>query len=115
MSTAAERSDLGLGEDIQSLSTQELLERYKKDGDEALKWAIVLRYEGLIKSVALQVRSVYSGMVVDLARKQDWIPRNLRQRAKEIDNTVVELSTDLGRYPTDDEVIERMGVSRERL
>ena len=61
MSTAAELSDLGLGEDIQSLSTQELLERYKKDGDEALKWAIVLRYEGLIKSVALQVRSVYSG------------------------------------------------------
>ena len=154
MSTAAELSDLGLGEDIQSLSTQELLERYKKDGDEALKWAIVLRYEGLIKSVALQVRGVYSGfaqvddivnegiltllkaidrfdpdkgvkfdtyiskrirgMVVDLARKQDWIPRNLRQRAKEIDNTVVELSTDLGRYPTDDEVIERMGVSRER-
>ena len=154
MSTAAELSDLGLGEDIQSLSTQELLERYKKDGDEALKWAIVLRYEGLIKSVALQVRGVYSGfaqvddivnegiltllkaidrfdpdkgvkfdtyiskrirgMVVDLARKQDWIPRNLRQRAKEIDNTVVELSTDLGRYPTDDEVLERMGVSRER-
>ena len=48
MSIAAELSDLGLGEDIQSLSTQELLERYKKDGDEALKWAIVLRKEGLI-------------------------------------------------------------------
>ena len=54
------------------------------------------------------------GMVIDLARKQNWIPRTLRQRAKEIDNTVVELSADLGRYPTDDEVIERMGVSKER-
>ena len=27
---------------------------------------------------------------------------------------MVELSADLGRYPTDDEVIERMGVSKER-
>ena len=25
------------------------------------------------------------GMVIDLARKQDWLPRNIRQRAKEID------------------------------
>ena len=154
MSAAADLSDLGLSEDVQKLDTQALLELYKKTGDEAVKWAIVLRCEGLIKSVALQIQGVYSsfaqvddivnegiltllkaidrfdpdkgvkfetyiakrirGMVIDLARKQNWIPRTLRQRAKEIDNTVVELSADLGRYPTDDEVIERMGVSKER-
>ena len=154
MSAAADLSDLGLSEDVQKLDTQALLELYKKTGDEAVKWAIVLRCEGLIKSVALQIQGVYSsfaqvddivnegiltllkaidrfdpdkgvkfetyiakrirGMVIDLARKQDWIPRTLRQRAKEIDDTVVELSADLGRYPTDDEVIERMGVSKER-
>ena len=154
MSAAADLSDLGLSEDVQKLDTQALLELYKKTGDEDVKWAIVLRCEGLIKSVALQIQGVYSsfaqaddivnegilsllkaidrfdpdkgvkfetyiakrirGMVIDLARKQNWIPRTLRQRAKEIDNTVVELSADLGRYPTDDEVIERMGVSKER-
>ena len=37
------------------------------------------------------------GMVIDLARKQDWIPRNIRQREKEIDKAVMELSTQLGR------------------
>ncbi len=40
------------------------------------------------------------GMVIDLARKQDWVPRNLRRRAKEIDTATMELANRLGRYPT---------------
>lgn len=54
------------------------------------------------------------GMVIDLARKQDWIPRNIRQREKEIDKAVMELSTQLGRYPTDAEITQRLGISKER-
>ena len=53
-------------------------------------------------------------MVIDLARKQDWMPRNVRQRAREIDQAVADLSTDLGRYPTDGEIAERLGVTPER-
>jgi len=158
--TAAAVEKMGLGsecytpEEIEAMDTQELLSAYKRTGDEALKWPLVLRYEGLIKSAALQIRGVYSsfaqvgdivnegiltllscidkfdpdkgirfetyvskrirGMVIDLARKQDWLPRNVRQRAKEIDQAVSELSNELGRFPTDGEVALRLGVSLEK-
>lgn len=52
------------------------------------------------------------GMIVDLARKQDWLPRNVRRRAREIDEAVSELSIDLGRYPTEAEVADRLGLSK---
>jgi RNA polymerase sigma factor for flagellar operon FliA len=141
-------------QDIEEMDTQTLLEEYKRTGDPNLKWPLVLRYEGVVKSVALQVRGVYSsfdqvddivdegiltllsaidkfdptkgvkfetyvakrirGMVVDLARKQDWRPRNVRQRAKEIDRAVTCLGNVLGRFPTEEEVAEYMGITIER-
>ena len=140
--------------EIEAMETQDLLRLYKETGNEELKWPLVLRYEGLIKSAAMQIRGVYSGfaqiddiinegiltllwavdkydpgkgvkfetyvskrirgMVIDLARKQDWMPRNVRQRAREIDLAASELSSELGRYPTDGEIAERLGVSPER-
>ena len=141
-------------EQIEAMETSELLALYKQTGDEELKWPLVLRYEGLIKSAALQIRGVYSsfaqiddiinegiltllwaidkydpdkgvkfetyvskrirGMVIDLARKQDWIPRNVRKRAKEIDLATAELSSTLGRMPTDGEIAGHLGISQER-
>ncbi len=140
--------------EIDAMDTQALLRLYKETGDQDLKWPLVLRYEGLIKSAALQIRGVYSsfaqiddiinegiltllnavdkydidkgvkfetyvskrirGMVIDLARKQDWMPRNVRQRAKEIDLAAAELSSTLGRYPTESEIAAYLGVSQER-
>ena len=140
--------------EIEAMDTQDLLRLYKETGDEALKWPLVLRYEGLIKSAAMQIRGVYSsfaqiddiinegiitllgaidkfdpdkgvkfetyvskrirGMVIDLARKQDWIPRNVRKRAKEIDLATAELSSTLGRMPTDGEIAGHLGISQER-
>lgn len=141
-------------DEIDAMSTPDLLYAYKQTGDEELKWPLVLRYEGLIKNAALQIRGVYSsfaqvddivsegiltllnsidkfdpekgikfetyvakrirGMVIDLARKQDWLPRNIRQRAREIDQTVFHLANELGRYPTDSEVAQCMGISIEK-
>ena len=140
--------------EIEEMDTQDLLRLYKETGDESLKWPLVLRYEGLIKSAAMQIRGVYSsfaqiddiinegiltllgaidkfdpdkgvrfetyvskrirGMVIDLARKQDWIPRNVRKRAKEIDLASAELSASLGRTPTDGEIASHLGISQER-
>lgn len=54
------------------------------------------------------------GMVIDLARKQDWIPRTVRKRAKEIDKAVSELSSSLGRYPTECEITEWLGITKEQ-
>ena len=140
--------------EIEAMSTDHLLALYKQTGEEELKWPLVLRYEGLIKSAALQIRGVYSsfaqvddivsegiltllssidkfdpdkgikfetyvskrirGMVIDLARKQDWLPRNIRQRAKEIDAAVSSLANELGRFPTDQEVAAHLGVPTDK-
>lgn len=48
------------------------------------------------------------GLIVDLARKQDWIPRNVRKNAKHMDTAVQTLFERLGRYPTNEEVAEFM-------
>ena len=141
-------------EEIEAMGTPELLAAYKQTGDENLKWPLALRYEGLIKSAALQIRGVYSsfaqvddivsegiltllssidkfdpdkgikfetyvskrirGMVIDLARKQDWLPRNIRQRAKEIDAAVSTLANELGRFPSDQEVADRLGIPTDK-
>ena len=42
--------------EIEEMETQDLLRLYKETGDESLKWPLVLRYEGLIKSAAMQIR-----------------------------------------------------------
>ena len=141
-------------DEVEAMPTPELLTLYKQTGDEELKWPLVLRYEGLIKSAALQIRGVYSsfaqvddivsegiltllssidkfdpdkgikfetyvakrirGMVIDLARKQDWLPRNIRQRAKEIDTAVSNLANELGRFPTDHEVANHLGMPTDK-
>ena len=54
------------------------------------------------------------GMVIDLARKQDWMPRSVRKRAKEIEEVTLELANDLGRYPTSAEVARRLGVPEDK-
>ena len=54
------------------------------------------------------------GMVIDVARKQDWLPRSLRKRTREIDEAVTQLYTELGRCPSDAEVAQYLGVTVEK-
>ena len=46
--------------EIEEMETQDLLRLYKETGNEELKWPLVLRYEGVIKNAAMQIRGVYS-------------------------------------------------------
>ena len=141
-------------EELDAMSNEELLAAYKSTGDEQYKWPLVLRYRGLIKNAALQIRGVYHhlaqvddivsegiltlvsaidrydpekgvkfetfiakrirGMVIDVARKQDWLPRSLRKRTREIDEAVTTLYAELGRYPTDAEVAQHLGITVEK-
>jgi len=140
--------------EIETMDTDSLMRLYKATGNEELRWPLVLRYEHLVKSAAMQVKSVYSGfaqvediinegiltllsavdkfepdkgakfetfvakrlrgMIIDLARQQDWIPRTVRSRMKEIDTAIADLSNELGRTPTDTEVAEHLHISQER-
>lgn len=54
------------------------------------------------------------GMIIDLARRQDWVPRSVRKSAKEIDNATMELYNELGRYPTAEETAEYLHVSIDK-
>ncbi len=141
-------------EEIDRMSTAELLAAYKETGNESYKWPLVLRYEGLIKSAALQARGVYSsfaqvddiisegiltllraidkfdpekgvkfetyiakrirGMIIDLARKQDWVPRNIRQQSRQIEQAVSELYSLYGRFPTDAEIAAKLGITVDK-
>lgn len=54
------------------------------------------------------------GMIVDLARRQDWLPRQVRQKAVKLNRATDELAGTLGRVPTSDEVAQYMGLTREQ-
>lgn len=137
--------------ELDDMSKEDLLLLYKSSGCQDLKWPLALRYVGLVKSIALQVRGIYSsfaqvddiinegvlalvgavdkfdpdkgikfetyvskrirGAVIDLARRQDWVPRSVRRKARDIDHASSELFSELGRYPTDREMAERLGIS----
>lgn len=134
------------------MTTEELFDLYRGSGDQQLKWEIAMRYTGLIKSIALQIRGVFCsftqlddiineglivlaeavdkfdpqkgrfevyvakrirGIIVDLARQQDWVPRTVRQRAQRIERATTELYNETGQLPGDEQVAERLGMSME--
>lgn len=55
------------------------------------------------------------GAIIDFMRKQDWIPRNQRNLAKELDEVYNELYAERGYEPTKQEIATRMGVSLTHL
>ena len=48
------------------------------------------------------------GMIIDLVRKNDWMPRDFRKQIKAIEELQASLSRKLGRLPTDEEVANAM-------
>lgn len=54
------------------------------------------------------------GLIIDMARKQDWVPRSIRKSAKELSEAVNELYTELGRMPRDEEIAEHMNLTIEQ-
>lgn len=48
------------------------------------------------------------GLVIDLARKQDWVPRSIRKVVKDIEQANDFLLEKLGRAPTEEEVADYM-------
>ena len=55
------------------------------------------------------------GIVIDLGRKQDWMPRQLRQKSSRINRAEEELSMTLGREPTDRDTKKIYRIWREPI
>ena len=53
------------------------------------------------------------GSILDELRAQDWVPRSVRDKAKMLDRTLVQMKTKLGRSATDEEVAEHLGLSMD--
>ena len=51
------------------------------------------------------------GAIYDELRSIDWVPRSVRQKTKEIEETIHTLEAQLGRSASDMEIAEKMGVS----
>lgn len=53
------------------------------------------------------------GSMIDELRVLDWVPRSVRQKAKEIEDAIVEVESRLGRPATDAEIASSMGISED--
>lgn len=51
------------------------------------------------------------GAILDELRALDWVPRSVRQKARQLQRVYAKLQGDLGRMPYDDEVSKELGVS----
>lgn len=51
------------------------------------------------------------GSILDELRAQDWVPRSVRDKAKMLDRTTVQLESDLGRNATDEEIAEKLNMT----
>ena len=71
------------------------------------------KYDPSIGKFETYVAKRIRGMIIDLARQQDWVPRPIRRRAREIERANAELYSELGRFPTEHEVAERLHISDE--
>jgi RNA polymerase sigma factor for flagellar operon FliA len=55
------------------------------------------------------------GAIFDELRSIDWVPRSVRQKTKEIEDTVVSLEAKLGRPASDHEIAGALGVSEDEF
>ena len=55
------------------------------------------------------------GAIFDEMRQLDWVPRSVRQKSREIEDTIGDLESRLGRPATDAEVAKEMNMSEEEF
>jgi len=56
-----------------------------------------------------------NGAILDALRSLDWVPRAVRQKARELERAYQQLETEFGRVPAEDELAAKMGITRKEL
>jgi RNA polymerase sigma factor for flagellar operon FliA len=54
------------------------------------------------------------GAILDSLRQLDWASRDMRRRHRMMEEAVRELSAELGRYPSEEEIANRLGLDLDR-
>ncbi len=74
------------------------------------------RFEpGRAPSFSAYARIRVQGAIVDEMRKNDWVPRSVRDRAGRLERARQELKQQLGREPSAEQLAGRLGVTSQRL
>ncbi|NLE26048.1 MAG: FliA/WhiG family RNA polymerase sigma factor [Clostridiaceae bacterium] len=55
------------------------------------------------------------GAIIDSIREQDWAPRSLRKKGKELERAYFELENQLGHSASDQEVADKLGITLDEL
>lgn len=55
------------------------------------------------------------GAIIDNIRKQDWIPRSLRKKSREVQDAIFFLENTLGKTPSNEEIAEKLEISLNEL
>ncbi len=55
------------------------------------------------------------GAILEMLREEDWAPRSIRERVKLLERTYLQLETNLGRPPTEEEVARTLNLSLEEF
>lgn len=55
------------------------------------------------------------GAMLDAIRSQDWVPTSVRQKAKQYEQAIGQLESQLGRSATDEEAAKKLGISSSEL
>ncbi len=55
------------------------------------------------------------GMIIDIARKQDWVPRTVRKSCKKVQDVTMDLYMKSGVMPTMQEIAHETGMTEEKL
>ncbi len=55
------------------------------------------------------------GAIIDELRSYDWVPRSVRQKARDVERSYQKLQIELGRTPTDDEVAADLDITVKAL
>jgi RNA polymerase sigma factor for flagellar operon FliA len=53
------------------------------------------------------------GAILDELRAQDWVPRSVREKAKQLERCYTKIEQQKGRQATDEEVCEELGISQD--
>jgi RNA polymerase sigma factor for flagellar operon FliA len=55
------------------------------------------------------------GAIIDELRSLDWVPRSVRARAREIEQTQAKLEHELQRVPNEQELADKLGITEDEL
>ncbi|WP_372994039.1 sigma-70 family RNA polymerase sigma factor [Lutispora sp.] len=55
------------------------------------------------------------GAIIDYLREIDWIPRSVRQKAKELEKAYTEVEMEKGSNATDKDIAEKLGITESEL